>query len=89
MEELKLQRMTRKLCQELYKEWENDEAIYVDMGSFKSYVYNEDAVNRYYESKQDSSRLMFAIMFSSKPIGELQLKQISQDKKECTLSIQR
>ena len=87
MEELKLQRMTRKLCHELYKEWENDEDIYRDMSLFKPYVYNEDAVNRYYDSKQDSSRILFAIMLSDKPIGELQLKQIDYDKKECTLSI--
>ena len=87
MEELKLQRMTRNLCHELYKEWENDEAIYMDMNSFKPYIYNEDAVNRYFDSKQDLSRILFAIMHSDKPIGELQLKQIDYDKKECTLSI--
>ena len=87
MEKLKLQRMTRELCHELYKEWENDEAIYMDMSLFKPYVYNEDAVNRYYDSKQDSSRMMFVIMLSNKPIGELQLKQIDYDKKECILSI--
>lgn len=39
------------------------------------------------ELKQDSSRIMFVITPSSKPIGELQLKQIDYDKKECTLSI--
>ena len=87
MEELKLQRMTRNLCHDLYKEWENDEAIYMDSGLFKPYVYNEDAVNRYYDSKQDLSRIMFAIMLADKPIGELQLKQIDYDNKECTLSI--
>ncbi|WP_050008190.1 GNAT family N-acetyltransferase [Butyrivibrio sp. WCE2006] len=87
MEELKLQGMTRKLCHELYKQWENDESIYMDMGLFKPYVYNEDVVNRYFDSKQDSSRIMFVIMLSGKTIGELQLKQIDYDKKECTLSI--
>ena len=76
MEELKLQRMTRELCHELYKDWENDEAIYMDMSLFKPYVYAEDAVNRYFDSKQDSARIMFVIMLSDKPIGELQLKQI-------------
>ena len=79
--------MTRKLCHELYKEWENDEAIYMDMSLFKPYVYNEEAVNRYFDSKQDSSRIMFVIMLDEKPIGELQLKQIDYDNKECTLSI--
>ena len=87
MEKLKLQRMTRELCHELYKEWENDESIYMDMSLFKPYVYNEEAVNRYFDAKQDPSRIMFAIMLFGKPIGELQLKQIDHDKKECTLSI--
>ena len=71
MEELKLQQMTRELCHELYKEWENDEVIYMDMSLFKPYVYNEDAVNKYFDSKQDSSRIMFVISLSGKPIGEL------------------
>lgn len=87
MKELKLQRMTRELCHELFKEWTNDEAIFMDMSSFKTYVYDESAVNRYFDSKQNSSIMLFAIMLANKPIGEVQLKQIDYDKKECTLSI--
>lgn len=87
MKELKLQCMTRELCHELFKEWTNDEAIFMDMSSFKTYVYDESAVNRYFDSKQNSSIMLFAIMLANKPIGEVQLKQIDYDKKECTLSI--
>ncbi len=87
MKELKLQHMTRELCHELFKEWTNDEAIFMDMSSFKTYVYDESAVNRYFDSKQKSSIMLFAIMLANKPIGEVQLKQIDYDKKECTLSI--
>lgn len=87
MEEIALCIMTRDLCHELYKDWENDPAIYMDMALFSTYKYDENAVNRYFESKQIPSRILFAIMKDGKPIGELQLKQIDREKKECTLSI--
>ena len=79
--------MTRELCHELYKSWENDPAIYMDMNLFTTYQYDENAVNSYFESKQNPSRVLFAIMKDGRPIGELQLKQINRENKECTLSI--
>ncbi len=87
MKEISLCMMTRELCHELYQGWENDPAIYMEMDLFTSYQYDKNAVNRYFESKQNPSRVLFAIMKEGKPIGELQLKQIDRDKKECTLSI--
>lgn len=87
MEEISLRVMTRELCQELYKDWQNDPAIYMDMDKFEPYHYNEAAVDRYFESRQTPSRVLFAIMKDGKPIGELQLKQIDRERKECTLSI--
>ena len=86
-EKISLCMMTRELCHELYKSWENDPDIYIDMDLFTPYQYNENAVNRYFDSKQNSSRIIFAIMRDGRPIGELQLKQIDLDGKECTLSI--
>ena len=82
-----LEIMTRELCHELYKEWTNDESIYMDMSLFKTFVYNEAAVDRFFDSKQNSSRILFAVMLEGKPIGEVQLKEIDNIKKECTLSI--
>ena len=87
MEEISLCIMTRELCQELYRDWQNDPAIYMDMDKFEPYQYNEAVVDRYFISKQSPSRVLFAIMKDSKPIGELQLKQIDRERKECTLSI--
>ena len=87
MKDISLCIMTRELCHELYKGWENDPDIYMDMDLFEPYQYNENAVNRYFDSKQDSSRVLFAIMKDDKPIGEIQLKQINYKSKECTLSI--
>ena len=85
--EISLCVMTRRLCHELFKSWENDPDIYDDAELFQPYQYDKDAVDRYFDSKQNPSRIVFAIMKDDKPIGELQLKQIDLERKECTLSI--
>ena len=88
MQTIQLKAMTRELCHELYRHWTNDASIYMDMRLFRPYVYNEAAVNRYFDEKgSDASRRLFAIMLGDTVVGELQLKQIEHDKKECTLSI--
>ncbi len=87
MEQISLSIMTRELCHELFKSWENDPAIYIDMDRFVPYQYGRANVDRYFESKCESSRVLFAIMRDGEPIGELQLKQINWENRECTLSI--
>ena len=88
MQTIRLKVMTREVCHELYKHWTNDASIYMDMRLFQPYVYDEAAVNRYFDAKgQDASRRLFAIMLGDQVIGEVQLKQIDYDKKECTLSV--
>ena len=62
MNEIALCIMTRELCHELYKGWENDPAIYIDMDLFTQYKYDENAVNRYFDSKQNPS-LVFVYSF--------------------------
>lgn len=84
---IELKKMTRPLCHELYKDWCNDASIYMDMSLFKPYVYDKASVDRYFDSKNEPSRIVFAIMLDGKPIGELQLKEIDREKAECTLSI--
>ena len=59
----------------------------MDMGLFKTYIYDEEKVDKYFDAKQNSSRMLFAIMLGDNAIGELQLKQIDMKTKECTLSI--
>ena len=77
MPTIQLKAMTRELCHELYKHWTNDASIYMDMHLFQPYVYDEAAVNRYFDMKgQDASRRLFAIMLGDKVIGELQLKHV-------------
>lgn len=87
MGEISLCIMTRELCHELFRNWENDSGIYMDMALFKAYQYDEAAVNRYFDAKQSPSRVLLAIMKDNAPIGEIQLKQIDRERRECTLSI--
>lgn len=54
---------------------------------FKPFIYNEESVNEYFESRQDPSRILFVIMLGDIPVGELQLKHINNETKECVLSI--
>lgn len=87
MEDISLRMMTRELCHELFRNWENDPDICMDMALFKPYQYDEDAVNRYFDAKQDPSRILLAVMKDNAPVGEIQLKQIDRERRECTLSI--
>lgn len=87
MDEITLCIMTRELCHRLYRGWENDPSIYMDMNLFATYRYDANAVNKYFDTKQNSSRILFAIMKGEDPIGEVQLKNIDLQSKECTLSI--
>ena len=87
MKDISLCVMTRELCHELFQGWENDPAIYVDMERFTPYRYDEKAVDRYFDAKQEPSRVLLAIMKDKTPIGEIQLKRIDRERKACTLSI--
>lgn len=87
MDQVSLCVMTRELCHQLYQGWENDPAIYMDMGLFSPYRYDKDAVDRYFDAKQAPDRVLFAILKDGAPVGELQLKQIDREKRECTLSV--
>ena len=41
MDEISLRIMTRELCHQLYRDWENDPSIYMDMRLFTAYEYEE------------------------------------------------
>ena len=87
MDQISLCVMTRELCHQLYQGWENDPAIYMDMGLFSPYRYSKEAADRYFDAKQAPDRVLFAILKDGAPVGELQLKRIDRQKRECTLSV--
>lgn len=88
MEEISLRAMTRELCHALYRNWEQDPDTYIDMELFAPYVYSADRVDRYFDKRrQDPSCVYFAVMKGGAPVGELLLKKIDRERRECTLSI--
>ena len=85
MEKIGLIPMTRELCRECYREFENDPMVFMD--NFVTYEYSEARADAYFDKQQAKGRLYFAIMADSAPVGELILKDIDSIKHECTLSI--
>lgn len=86
-EAIVLRPMTRELCHRFYREFENDPAIYADMSRFAPYVYDEAAVDRRFDAQQARDRRAFLVMLGERPVGEVILKYIDWDKRECSLSI--
>lgn len=85
--EITLVPMTRELIHRLYREFENDPDIYADMQYYTKYVYNQQTVDRRFDTLQGPECVVFAILHGGAPIGELQLKRINRERGDCTLSI--
>lgn len=79
--------MTRELYHALYRGFENDPDIYMDMQYFAKYVYIPEQADKRFDSLQTTERVVFAIMHEGAPVGELQLKRINRERNDCTLSI--
>ena len=86
-ETLSMTPMTRELCHEFYREFERDPATFMDMSLYESFVYDPEWVDRYFDRQQRPDREAFLFFRNLKPIGEVILKEIDQNKKECALSI--
>ena len=87
MTEITLAPMTRELFHTLYRGFENDPDIYMNMQYYTQYVYNSEKVDERFDSLQTPERVVFAIMLDDAPIGEVQLKRINRERNDCTLSI--
>lgn len=87
MMEITLEPMTRELFHTLYRGFENDPDIYMDMQYYTQYAYNQEKVDERFDSLQTPERVVFAVMLDGAPIGEVQLKRINRERNDCTLSI--
>lgn len=87
MVELRLEPMSKELCHKFFREFENDDIIFTDLSKFKKYEYDEKRVNTYFANQQRNDRVVLMIMLEGYPIGEIKLKDIDFDNRECTLSI--
>ena len=79
--------MTRPLCHELYRGFENDPDTFMDMGRFAPYEYTPEKVDQYFEEQQTPDRIVFMIMEGGRPVGEVKLKYIDHETKQCSLGI--
>ena len=79
--------MTRPLCQEFYQGFENDPDIFMDMSRFAPYEYTRSKADQYFEEQQTPDRIVFMIMEGGKPVGEVKLKYIDHETKQCSLGI--
>ena len=79
--------MTREMCHEFYKGFQNDPAIFMDMSRFSEYEYTPEKVERYFEENTIPSRRLFAIVVDGKIVGECKLKYIDFDTMECGAGI--
>lgn len=87
MTEITLAPMTRELFHALYRGFENDPDIYMNMQYYTQYAYNQEKVDGRFDSLQTPERVVFAVMLDGAPIGEVQLKRINRERNDCTLSI--
>ena len=83
METVLLQPMSREMCREFYKEFQNDPAI----GHYYEYVYSQETADRYFDKNQTADRMLFAIMADNRIVGEIKLKDIDYANGECRMGI--
>lgn len=78
-----LQPMTREMCHEFYKGFQNDPAI----GHYYEYVYSQEVADQYYNNNSTPDRKLFAIMVGNQIVGECKLKNIDAMQKTCSMGI--
>ena len=78
-----LKPMTRQMCQEFYKGFQNDPAI----GHYYKYVYTPEIADGYFERNSVPGKMLFAILVDDQIVGEITLTQIDFETRECSMGI--
>ena len=78
-----LKAMTRQMCHEFYRRFQNDPAI----GHYYEYVYSPAVADAYFDRNNIHDCRMFAIMVGDEIVGECKLKRIDFEKRECSMGI--
>lgn len=79
--------MTRELYHTMYRHFENDPDIFMDMSLFKPFAYDPEWVERYIDKQERQRNVVFAIMCEGKVAGEVKLKNIDRERRVCRLGI--
>lgn len=86
--EILLHDVTRALMREYYEDFQNDPDVFMDMSRFTEYHYNPAVVDaRFHKQQFAADRKNFLIMADGKPVGEVGLKHIDNEKKQAELFI--
>ena len=83
MSKVSIQPMTREMCHEFYKGFQNDPAI----GHYYEYTYTPEIADRYFDTNSVPDRKLFAIMVDGEIVGECKLKSIDTEKRQCSMGI--
>ena len=84
---IRLQNMTKNLARTYFRSFVLDTDLFLDKSQYKPYVYSEEKADAVWARHRQLGRIYFAIMLDQKPIGEVILKNIDQERKQCTLGI--
>ncbi len=79
--------MTRELAHRVFDGCESDPMTYVNLKSFRPFVYTEKGVDEYLEKQKELNHILFAIMLCDTPIGEIKLHNISKKHQRCEISV--
>ena len=82
-----LKKMTKELCRTYMQNYVQDPALFANPDMYKTYVFDQDQCDVYFERHQSMGRVHFAVMLDSEPIGEIILKKIDYENKHCTMGI--
>lgn len=83
MDDVYLLPMTREMCHAFYRGFQNDLAI----GHYYEYVYTPEIADAYFDRNDAPDCRMFAIMAGEEIVGEVKLKCIDFQKRECSMGI--
>lgn len=84
---IRLCKMTKSLCRELFRDFSYDPDLFADPRKIKPYVYDPLECDARMDRYDQSGRICMAIMLGSEPIGEVVLKNIHPESRSCTLGI--
>ncbi len=80
--------MTNELLHEFYRRFVPDPDIIEFRDTCEPYVYDADAVDREYETNSaEPGRIEFAVLSDGEIIGDVGLKHIDYERKDCELMI--
>jgi RimJ/RimL family protein N-acetyltransferase len=83
MSKVSIQPMTREMCHEFYKGFQNDPAI----GHYYEYIYTPEIADRYFDTNSVPDRKIFVIIADGEIVGECKLKNIDTEKRQCSMGI--